>query len=199
MGCPGQACPVPASELLLRAALNAAAMSSVSGVAASLAVPHTFTPWTPAALAQVMAHAVWLTDGQVPAHHLHGTDLLPVLRQAVGVQWNGFAGDAILGGSFAHPRYSLPGPLPPRLFAAFNRILRRADFPRVLTPEAARALARAFFLPAGSCLAIGPLESRRPRRGLTTKRNDGVASACPECLRYFPGLVAKGTVVSPTT
>jgi asparagine synthase (glutamine-hydrolysing) len=110
-------------------------------VAAELRVPHTFAPWTPAALGEVIAHAVWLTDGQVPAHHLHGTDLLPVLRREVAVQWNGFAGDAILGGSFAHPRYSLPGALAPRLFAAFNRILREEDFARLLTPEAARALA----------------------------------------------------------
>jgi Asparagine synthase len=110
-------------------------------VAAALGVPHTFAPWTPAGLTRVLAHAVWLTDGQVAAHHLHGTDLLPALRLAAGAQWNGFAGDAILGGSFAHPRYSLPGPLPPRLFAAFNRILRKADLGRVLTPEAARALA----------------------------------------------------------
>ena len=141
-------------------------------VAAELCVPHTFAPWTPAALAEVIAHAVWLTDGQVPAHHLHGTDLLPALRREVAVQWNGFAGDAILGGSFAHPRYSLPGPLAPRLFAAFNRILREEDFARLLTPEAARELAghpRAALDAALTRIPDGPAPERA-RRFLLAER-----------------------------
>ena len=122
-------------------AAAAADVRLAQAVAAELRARHTVHPWTPAAFTAILPAAVALTDGQVPAHHVHGTDLLPLLRQQAVVEWNGFAGDAILGGSFTHPRYSLPGPLAPRLFAAFNQLLRPDELPQVLRPAAARALA----------------------------------------------------------
>jgi asparagine synthase (glutamine-hydrolysing) len=107
-----------------------------------LGVPHRIADWTPEGLGRVLAHAVALTDGQVAAIHFHGMDVLDGLRSEVTSQWNGFAGDAILGGSFAHPRYALPGPssLPARLFASLNRILRPEELGRLLAREAAREL-----------------------------------------------------------
>jgi hypothetical protein len=120
---------------------EAADVRLAGAVARELQVPHTIHPWTPTALARVLPDCVALTDGQVPVHHLHGTDLLPLLRREAAAEWNGFAGDAILGGSFVHPRYGLPGPLAPRLFTAFNQVLRPPDLTRILAPQL-RELAR---------------------------------------------------------
>ncbi len=107
-----------------------------------LGVRHRVAAWRPQALEQVLDHAVALTDGHVPALHFHGCDLLATMRGEASAEWNGFAGDAILGGSFAHPRYALPGPpsLEARLFAAFNRILRPQELPAVLAAPAAAEL-----------------------------------------------------------
>jgi hypothetical protein len=119
-------------------------------------------------LAWVLDHAVALTDGHVSALHFHGTDLLPEMRRAAGAQWNGFAGDAIVGGSFAHPRYGLPGPpsLEARLFTSLNRILRQEELGTVLSPEAASVLRthpRAALAAALDQVPAGPAPERSRR------------------------------------
>lgn len=142
-------------------------------------VPHHVAPWTAGALARVLPHAVALTDGQVPAVHFHGTDILPALRRTATSEWNGFAGDAILGGSFAHPRYELPGPLPARLFATFNRILRPAELARVLAPAAVANLAghpTAALAAALDRVPPGPAADRA-RRFLLAERVGRLAAA----------------------
>jgi hypothetical protein len=159
---------------------NAAAdVQLARAVTAELRTPHTVHDWTPAAFTAILPAAIALTDGQVPAHHVHGTDLLPELRRQAGAEWNGFAGDAILGGSFAHPRYGLPGPLAPRLFAAFNQLLRPEELGQVLRPASARDLAhhpRSALATALDWIPDGP-PAERARRFLLAERVGRLAAA----------------------
>ena len=150
-------------------------------VTGALAAPHRVAPWSAAAWARVFDHAVALTDGHVSALHYHGTDLLPELREEASAQWNGFAGDAILGGSFAHPRYGLPGPpsLEARLFTAMNRILRPDQLGLVLGKEAAGELPphpRAAVAAALAAVPEGPAPERA-RRFLLEQRVGRLAAA----------------------
>jgi asparagine synthase (glutamine-hydrolysing) len=145
-----------------------------SRVTAALGVPHRIAAWTAAGLERVLEHAVALTDGHVAATHFHGMDLLDELRQATSSQWNGFAGDAILGGSFAHPRYGVPGPpsLASRLFASLNQILRPDELRRVIDPGAAAELSahpRRALLEALAATPPGP-PSERARHLLLDQR-----------------------------
>ncbi len=131
-------------------------------------VSHRFAPWTPDGLARTLVHCVALTDGHVPAIHFHGADILPALRAVATQQWNGFAGDAVLGGSFVHPRYGLPGPpsLLTRLFTVFNWILRPEELAQVLSPRAARDCAghpRAALAAALAAVPAGPAPERARR------------------------------------
>jgi len=151
---------------------GAADVRLARAVTAELQTTHTVARWTPGGFAGILPAAIALTDGQVAAHHFHGTDLLPALRRETAVEWNGFAGDAILGGSFAHPRYDLPGPLLPRLFAAFNRLLRPEELGQVLRPAAARELAPHLRTALGAALdriPDGP-PAERARRFLLAQR-----------------------------
>jgi len=43
---------------------------------------------------------VWWTDGQLSFIHMHGIEFMPEIKKLFDVHMNGFAGDAVLGGSF---------------------------------------------------------------------------------------------------
>lgn len=48
---------------------------------------------------------VWNTDGMQDMMHMHGSEFLPNIVNKVGINLNGYAGDAVLGGGFL---YSVP-------------------------------------------------------------------------------------------
>jgi hypothetical protein len=162
-------------------ALGCADLELARRVTETLGTSHRAAPWSAAAWAQVFDHAVALTDGHVSGLHFHGTDLLPEMREETSCQWNGFAGDAILGGSFVHPRYGLPGPLPleARLFAAMNRILRPDQLGAVLAKGSAdelQAHPRAAVVAALATVPPGPAPERA-RRFLLEQRVGRLAAA----------------------
>jgi len=139
-------------------------------IARALALEHEIARLEPAAFLEVLESAVLLTDGHVPAVHAHGFDLLTALARKVTIQWNGFAGDALLGGSFAHPRYALPGNAAERLFRAFSGGAARR-LRALFDEDAAREIAvhaRASFFEAFDSTSGAP--SERIRRFLLDQR-----------------------------
>jgi asparagine synthase (glutamine-hydrolysing) len=156
--------------------------------AAVVGVDHQVRPWTPDGLARVLEPCAALTDGHISALHFHGADILWEMRQGASHQWNGFAGDAILGGSFAHPRYSLPGPpLPERLFTVFNQILRPGELSAVIQPRMASDLAdqpRAALARALAVVPPGPAPDRA-RQFLLATRVGRLAAAGLAIDRHF--------------
>ncbi|MGD8396441.1 MAG: asparagine synthase-related protein, partial [Candidatus Eiseniibacteriota bacterium] len=107
-------------------------------VTAHVEVTHRVRPTTAEALGRTLRHGVALTDGTVSTLHFVGLEVLPGMRDEVDAQWNGFAGDAILGGAFAHPRYLRPGPpaVGERLFRVLAHILSPGALPGLLVPTA---------------------------------------------------------------
>lgn len=43
---------------------------------------------------------IWQTDGMLNILHMHGSEFLPVIKESININFNGFAGDAIAGSSF---------------------------------------------------------------------------------------------------
>lgn len=151
---------------------GSADMTIARRVAAHIGLAHEVAPSTPEALVRTLDHSAALTDGSVSALHFQGVDVLPHLQREVGAEWNGFAGDAVLGGTFAHVRYL--GISSERLRARLHRALSGTvvDLSGALDPPLATDAER---------LARAALEhtitrtERELQRSLGMARSDDVA------------------------
>jgi hypothetical protein len=101
-------------------AADSADMRVARRIAARLELDHVAEVTEPGALERALRGAVLAVDGMVGATHLHGSELLPRVADECSVVWNGFAGDAILGGSFSSRRYARTSDLAAALLAALR-------------------------------------------------------------------------------
>jgi hypothetical protein len=95
-------------------------------------------------------------------------------------QWNGFAGDAVLGGSFSHPRYLVPGDPIERLARALSRSMPASGLGTVLNRETAGLLRdhpRAAIRAAFELTSAAGGDAERVRRFLLAERVGRLAAA----------------------
>ncbi len=150
--------------------LHSADCRAAQRVAQTLKFEHNLQPTTATALAITLEEAVQLTDGMVPITHFHGTELLATLADAHSLEWNGFAGDALWGDTFLHPRYAVSRHLPDTLFRA---LCQSAGASGWLDPELARTLRsapRAHFEAALGRLGEAPNSIESAHRFLMQER-----------------------------